>query len=246
MNETVFVTGGSSGIGEGLASAFHARGARVIISGRDRAKLQAVAARHDGMEIEEMDVADAASIAACHTRIASRHLRLDVLINNAGMQKIADFSTAEPIDASLIAHEINTNLFGLIEVSNVFLPLLKQGPQISRLVHVGSGLAFTPLAAAPIYSATKAGVHAFTVAVRHQLAGTSVRVIELIPPAVETALHAGQTRKLKNAMPLARFVTEAMAGLDAGRDEVSVGLAKVLRIGSRISPGLFLKIVNKA
>ena len=111
--------------------------------------------------------------------------------------------------------------------------------------YIGSGLAFVPLAAAPVYSATKAAVHSFTVSLRHQLRGTNVRVIELIPPVVETDLHRGQTRRPPSAMPLDAFVTAAMRGLNEGRDEVAVGLAKVLRTGSRVAPGFLLGVVNR-
>ena len=112
-------------------------------------------------------------------------------------------------------------------MTNAFLPLLKRQPA-ARLVHVGSGLGYVPLAAAPVYSATKAGVHAFTVALRRQLRGGTVQVVELIPPMVETDLHRGQTHRPPKAMSLEAFVRAAMAGLDAGRNEVVVGLARVL------------------
>ena len=97
---------------------------------------------------------------------------------------------------------------------------------------------------APIYSATKAAVHAFTVALREQLRGTAVRVIELIPPVVESNLHRGQARRPPRAMPLDASVAKATRALDSGRDELPVGLAAVLRAGARVAPARFLKIVN--
>lgn len=242
--ETVLITGGGSGIGKALAIAFHGRGAKVVIAGRNPEKLQSVANAHPGMKVELLDVSDVSSIAACRQRFEERFGALDLLINNAGVQQILDFSAAEAIDAARLAKEININLGGLIQVTNAFLPLLKRRPK-ARLVHVGSGLAYVPLAAAPIYSATKAGVHAFTIALRRQLTGGTVQVIEIIPPLVETDLHAGQARKPKGAMSIDRFAEAAMAGLDAGKDEIAIGLAKALRVGSRLSPGLFLNIVNK-
>jgi uncharacterized oxidoreductase len=243
-HETVFITGGGSGIGMGLAGAFHARGATVIIAGRNRASLEAVAAKLPGMVVEEIDVADAASVAACAARVAATYPDLSTVINNAGVQQVLDFSGPAPLPAEAIAIEIDINLKGLILVSNAFLPLLKRQPA-ARLIHVGSGLGYVPLASAPIYSATKAAVHFFTISLRRQLAASPVKVIEIIPPVVETNLHRGQTRKPPQAMRLDAFVNAAMAGLDAGRAEIPVGLAKVLRIASRAAPGLFLKIVNK-
>lgn len=243
--DIVFITGGGSGIGRGLASAFHVRGAKVIIAGRTRATLEAVVEQHPGMELEVLDVADAGSVVDCAARIADRHPRLSVVINNAGVQSLIDFTGELPISSDNIAREIDINLKGFIQVSNEFLTLLKRQPR-SRLVHIGSGLGFVPLVAAPIYSSTKAAVHSFSISLRRQLKGTSVKVIEIIPPVVETNLHRGQSRRPPNAMSLEAFVTAAMRGLDRGDDEVAIGLAKALRIAHRLAPGLFLNIVNKA
>jgi uncharacterized oxidoreductase len=243
-SETVFVTGGGSGIGRGLASAFHARGAKVIVAGRTGASLESVVEQHPGMELEVLDVSDGNAIASCAARIADRHPNLSTVINNAGVQNLIDFAGDTPISPEVIAHEIDINLVGLIQVTNAFLPLLKRQPS-ARLVHVGSGLGFVPLAAAPVHLATKAAVHSFSISLRRQLQATRVKVIEIIPPVVETNLHRGQSRRPPNAMSLDTFVTTAMRGLDRGDDEVAVGLAKVLRLAHRVAPGLFLNIVNK-
>lgn len=239
------VTGGGSGIGRGLAEALHARGATVIVAGRRRAGLEAVAATHPGMVVEEVDVADAGSIAALAARVASSHPGLNLVVNNAGIQQQLDFAAEPGPDPAAIAREVQTNLTGLMQVSAAVLPLLRRQAS-ARLVHVGSGLGFVPLAAAPVYSATKAGVHSFSVSLRRQLRGTSVRVVEIVPPVVETELHRHQARRPPGAMPLDAFVRAAMAGLDAGRHEVNVGLARVLRVAARAAPGLFLNVVNKA
>lgn len=242
--DVALITGGGSGLGAGLAAALHARGATVVIAGRTRAKLDAVAARHPGMEVEDLDAADPASVAACAERVAARHPDLNLLVNNAGVQRRIDFAADRPHPPELLAEEVGINLTGLILVTNAFLPVLKRQPR-ARLVHVGSGLGFVPLVAAPIYSATKAAVHSFTVSLRRQLRGTAVQVIEIIPPAVETDLHRDQPTKPPKAITLDAFVRAAMSGLDRGRDEIPVGLARVLRTGSRVAPGFFLNVVNK-
>ena len=239
---TVLITGGGSGIGAGLAAAFHAKGAQVIIAGRTRDRLDAVAGRHPGMMVEVVDVAEAEQVSALAQRVAAKWPALDTVINNAGIQTLFDFR--EPIDPAQIAREIDVNLKGLILVANAVLPILLR-QKASRLVNVGSGLGYVPLVAAPVYSAWKAAVHSFTISLRRQLTDSPVRVVELIPPVVETDLHRGQSRKPPRAMKLDAFVRTAMAGLDAGRPEVRVGLANVLARGSRIAPGLFLNIVNK-
>lgn len=242
---TVLVTGGGSGIGAGLAAAFQARGAQVIIAGRTAGRLEQVAARHPGVATEVVDVADATDVAALATRVASNWPGLDTVINNAGVQTLFDFTGDTPPDLSAIGREIDVNLKGVINIATAFLPLLRRTPA-ARLVNVGSGLGYVPLAAAPVYSATKAAVHSFTISLRHQLKGSGVQIVELIPPVVETDLHRDQPRRPPRAMPLDAFVTAAMAGLDAGKDEIAVGLAKALRTGSRIAPGFFLGVVNKA
>lgn len=241
----VLITGGGSGIGAGLASTFHQRGALVVIAGRTRERLEAVAAKHPGMEIEVVDVADPDQVAALASRLGARHPTLDTLINNAGVQNLVDFNASDPHDPLELGAEVDVNLKGLIYVTSAFLPLLRQ-QGAARLINVGSGLGFVPLAAAPIYSATKAAVHSFTVSLRRQLSASSIKVVEIIPPVVETDLHRGQPKRPPRAMPLDAFVAAAMAGLDAGRPEIAIGLAKVLRTGSRVSPGLLLNIVNKA
>lgn len=245
IRETIFITGGSSGIGLGLAQAYHARGARVIIGGRDAAKLEQVVAAHPGMEWVLMDVADPAAVAAGAALLAERAPGLNVLINNAGVQHLLDFGAATPPLPGAADSEIATNLTGLINVTAALLPLLRRQPT-ARIVNVSSGLGFVPLVRAPVYSATKAAVHAFTVALREQLRGSPVRVVELIPPIVATNLHRNQGQRPPRALELDAFVREALAGLDRGRDEVAVGLARILRVGARVAPGRFLRIVNRA
>lgn len=240
----VLVTGGGAGIGAGLASAFHARGAQVIIVGRTASRLDAVAARHPGMKVEVVDVADAKAVNLLAARIAQDWPALDTVINNAGIQTLFDFAGDAPPDGSAIAREIDINLKGVINVAAAFLPMLRRRSG-SQLINVGSGLGYVPLAAAPVYSATKAAVHSFTISLRHQLRGTGVRVIELIPPVVETELHRDQPSRPPHAMSLDAFVAAATAGLDAGKEKIPVGLAKVLRTGSRVAPGFFFGLVNK-
>ncbi len=244
VDEVVLVTGAGSGIGAGLASRFHARGVRVIISGRDRARLESVAARHPGMSVLVMDVADPVSVTEGLSQVAAETPHLTTLVNNAGIQRRLDFSAAEPPGPSDTAPEIATNLAGLINVTAAALPLLRRAPR-ARLVHVGSGLGFVPYAKTPVYSATKAAVHSFTVSLRRQLAGSTVQVVEIIPPVVDTPLHRDMPSTPPMAMPLERFLDRVMRGLDAGKDEIPIGLGRVSQIGARVAPKRLFSLINR-
>ena len=242
--EVVLITGGGSGIGAGLAAAFHARGHQVIVAGHGRERIEAVAARHPGMEAEVVDVADPQQVMALAERVGRRWPQLATVINNAGIQNLCDFAGQGPHDAAELGREVDVNLKGVIYIANAFLPLLKAQPS-ARLVNVGSGLGYVPLAAATIYSSTKAAVHSFTIALRRQLKGSTVHVVELIPPVVVTDLHRNLDQIPPRAMELDVFVAKTMAGLDKGQDEIVVGLAKVLQFFSRAAPGLGLTVVNQ-
>jgi uncharacterized oxidoreductase len=241
--KTVLITGGNSGIGLGLAQALHALGAQVVIRGRNESSIRSVAEKHRGMAWCVVDVTQPESIERAKHDVANRFPNLDMLINNAGVQQLISFENDVSMNAVNV--ELDTNLRGLIHMTCAFLPLLRKQPS-ATIVQVSSGLAFVPLVAAPVYSATKAAVHSFTVALREQLKSGSVKVVEIIPPLVETNLHRGQAREPKNAMPLNAFVKETMQGLKAGVPEINVGRAKVLRVGARVAPGRFLKIINSA
>ena len=244
IDETVLVTGAMSGIGAGIAARFHARGARVFIAGRDRDRLETVAAPHPGMLVVVMDVVDAVSIDRGLAEVARATPHLTTLVNNAGIQRQLDFSGPEPPSPTVYTAEIATNLTGLIQVTSGALPLLRRASR-ARVVHVGSGLGFVPLAKAPVYSATKAAVHSFTVSLRRQLAGSSIQVVELIPPVVDTPLHRDVPSAPPMAMALDDFLDRAFRGLDRGSDEIPVGLGRVSQLGARIAPGLVFSLVNR-
>lgn len=243
-SEVVLITGGGSGIGAGLAGALHSRGHQVIIAGHRRERVEAVAARHPGMEAEVVDVADPAQVAALAERVGQRWPNLTTVISNAGIQHLFDFAGSEKLDAAELGREVDVNLKGVIYIANAFLPILRAQPR-ARLVNVGSGLGYVPLAAAPVYSSTKAAVHSFTIALRRQLKGSNVQIVELIPPVVVTDLHRHLDRIPPRAMELDAFVEATMAGLDKGRDEIVVGLARALQIFSRAAPSLGLNVVNQ-
>jgi uncharacterized oxidoreductase len=175
-----------------------------------------------------VDVTNSQSIHAAADSVLSKFPSLNCVINNAGIQRAHDFSAAENLDDASMAAEIETNLLGLMRVSAALLPRLSCQPA-ATLINISSGLAFVPLARVPVYCATKAATHSFCVSLRHQLKRTQVKVIELIPPWVDTELDQGRPRPPgRTPMPLPQFITEAMEGLSGDADEVLVGDAKFL------------------
>ena len=220
---TIFITGGGSGIGGGLAGAFHDLGNHVIVGGRRREVLEKT-----GLDFVVLDTRDRGSIASAASEVLARFPELNVVINNAGVQRQHDFT--EVVDESAIEDEIHTNIMGVIGITTAFLPHLKG--RDSTIVNVSSGLAFVPMARFPVYCATKAFVHSFTMSLRHQLRGTTVRVVELAPPWVESDLGAGHSTLAatpgRGPMPLDAFLSAAMEDLASEREELAVAGAKFL------------------
>jgi uncharacterized oxidoreductase len=226
---TIIITGGGSGIGRGLAEKFHAAGNQVIITGRNRSKLDTVAAANPGMVAIALDIADGAAIQAFAKQVISDYPAINVVINNAGMM-IAEAMTADPVDVQIGDDTVTTNMLGTMRLSAAMLPHLQKQAE-ATIMTVTSGLAFVPLAMTPAYSATKAGMHSWSVATRHQLRDTNVQVIELAPPYVQTELTGPDQAKDPNAMPLAEFIDEVMTILTDNPDveEVIVERCKPLR-----------------
>lgn len=203
---TILVSGGGSGIGLALAQRWHDAGNSVIVTGRNLAKLEAAIAGRPNMSAVTLDVTDADAIAAFAKDIVAKHPRLNVLVNNAGIMSTEDASTKR--DLAQAEATVVTNILGPIRLTDALVDHLAAQPN-SAIVNVTSGLAFVPLPKAPTYSATKAAMHSYSVALRVQLAG-KVEVIELAPPAVRTDLTPGQSTR-EAYMPLDAFADEVMA-----------------------------------
>lgn len=226
---TIFITGGGSGIGRGLAEALHAKGNKVIISGRRKAKLDEVTAANPGMDSIELDVQDPQSIAAVAKKLIADYPSLNVLINNAGIWNF-DAAQNEIDDAAAVA-VITTNLLGPIRLTSAFIEHLKKQPA-AYVINVTSGLAFVPLSVAAVYSATKAAMHSYSNSQRAQLRGTNVHVLEIAPPYVQTELGGADQQNDQRAMPLKDFIDQTIAVLGTDANEVLVENVMPLRNGA--------------
>jgi len=223
---TILVTGGTSGIGLGLALRFHKAGNKVIIAGRRKALLDKIVSEHPGIESVLLDVADPQSIQRASKALAISHPNLNVLINNAGIMHWEDLTDPESLNTA--EETVATNLLGTIRMVYAFIPHLTLQPS-ATIMNVSSALAFVPLPATPTYSATKAAVHSFTQSLRVQLEASSVEVVELAPPGVRTTL-LGQEND-ENAMPLEAFLDEIfeLLKISPTPPELVVERAKPLR-----------------
>ncbi len=222
---TILITGGGSGIGRGLAEAFHADGNQVIISGRTQKSLDETTAANPGMKSLTVDMTDAASIRAFAEKLSSEYPALNVVVHNAGISRRENLP-AQPADVPDAEAIISTNLLGPIRLTAALLPLLQKQPA-ATLMTVTSGLAFVPLASAPTYCATKAALHSYTESLRYQLKGTAIRVLELIPPYVQTMLGGEKQASDPRAMPLDEFIAEVMNILKTQPDETEICVQKV-------------------
>jgi uncharacterized oxidoreductase len=236
QKRTVLITGGTSGIGLELARELIKRDNVVIVTGRDQAKLDAAKRTLPGLHTFKSDVSDPGEIAALHEAVLKKYPALETLINNAGIMRNLNLNT--PRDLLDVTREIDINLSGPLRMIQQFLPHLKTKKQ-ALIVNVSSGLAFVPMAISPVYCATKAAIHSFSLSLRAQLKGTSVTVIELAPPAVETALlraEFAEEMKGQKAMDVSVLARKAITAIESGNVEIRPGLSNVLKIMSRVAP----------
>jgi len=220
---TILITGGGSGIGRGLAEAFHAEGNQVIIAGRRREALDETIAANPGIKGMTFDVGDRNSVLNFARQISSDYPALNVVIQNAGIMKMEDIKEGETGDAEAT---IATNLLGPIRLTAALLPHLLSKPQ-AAIMTVSSGLAFVPLATTPTYCATKAAIHSYSQSLRYQLRNTAVQIIELIPPYVQTELMGTHQANDPAAMPLKDFIAESMRILRSAPDSTEICVERV-------------------
>ena len=223
-DNTIFITGGGTGIGRGLAESLHNLGNKVIISGRRKKHLDATTTANPEMDSVELDIADPANIAAVTKKLIADYPALNVLVNNAGIMLIDDASGH--IDDQLLTSTITTNLLGPIRLTSAMIEHLKKQPK-AAIIYNTSALAFVPLALTAVYSATKAALHSYVLSQRYKLKATSVSILEIAPPWVRTDLL--NSNEEPRAMPLKDFIEETMKVLGTDANEILVEQAKPFR-----------------
>jgi uncharacterized oxidoreductase len=242
---TVLITGGRSGIALELARQLRARGNTIIITGRDEGRLEEAGRAVPDVHTFRSDASLPASIEALHEDVLAQFPGLDTLVNNAGVMRNLKLGRARSL--ADVTREVDVDLNGPVWMIQQFLPHLRKQKN-ALIVNVSSGLAFVPFPAAPIYSAAKAALHAYTQCLRAQLHGTGVTVIELAPPGTETPLFRGEfaeEMKREKGMKPEVLVRRAIKAIEAGDTEIRPGLSNVLKIASRIAPQFMFKQMIK-
>lgn len=235
----VVITGGTRGIGRALVARLLDHGAQVIAVGKSRVRLDTLEQQLD-VQTLLADLSRPGAGAALAQEVGRRHPDLDILINNAAVQR--EIQLLAPPASPELAEEIAINLAAPIALTVGLLPNLIARPE-AAVVNVGSALALAPKRASPVYCATKAGLHSFSQALRTQLQGTSVRVLEVFPPVVDTDMTAHRTAPDK--IDPADVARAAHSGLESGREEVWIAKARFLPALARFAPALLRRVLDR-
>lgn len=232
-NNTILITGGSSGIGLALVNAFYELNNKIIIAARDFEKLTDIKKHFPDIEIIKCDLSKQANIDELVVFVEQRYPNLNMLFNNAAIQYNYQFLAEQNI-VNKVEYEVSVNLTSTIKLCGLLLPTLIKNDN-AAIINVSSGLAICPKKSAPVYCATKAAIHNFTKAFRYQMEGTSVKVFEILPPIVETPMTEGRG---KNKITPEQLVEEFMSDFKNDKVESYIGKTKLLKFISRISPSL--------
>ena len=223
-NRTVLVTGGTGGIGLGIAEAFHRSKSRVIVCGRDKEKLATVRERFPDITVLPCDVGKAQDRKRLAAEVLRRFPDLDILVNNAGIQRYVDLKKGYD-ELKSGEDEIAINFVAVVELTALFIGHLMKRPS-AAVINVSSGLGFMPMLDMPVYNATKAAIHTYSLVLREQLKGTSVRVIEIVPPMVDTGLNRegrdGADLKFRG-VSVSEYIPTVIKGLESDADMIFHG-----------------------
>jgi uncharacterized oxidoreductase len=243
---TILITGGATGIGFSLAEAFANAGNGVIICGRRENKLKEVKDKLPQIHTRVCDLSKEKERKSLYDWVSSNFKDINILVNNAGIQRMVNLrkGTRDLFDGE---DEIEINLTAPIHLSAYFIPLLLKRKE-AAIVNISSGLGFVPIASMPVYCATKAAIHSFSLSLRHQLKDTSIKVFEIIPPIVDTELDKGargERGQQDRGIPPSEVARATLKALENDEYELAVGMAENLRMGSRNNPEQTFQNINQ-
>ncbi len=231
----ILITGGASGIGFGMAQRFIQEGNTVIVCGRRETALQEAADKLPGLITKQADLQTEAGREELYTWIAKGHPDVNVLVNNAGIQQWMHVTDADFYQKA--KDEMATNVEAPLHLTSLFLQL----KSLNTILNVTSGLSFVPLIRTPVYSATKAFSHSFTLSLREMLRAKNIEVIEVIPPALNTDL--GGKGLHGHAPPVSDFIEAIFAQLKEGKTELTFGFSQIAsQAGQEILKPVFAKM----
>ena len=244
-NNTILITGGATGIGLAVAEVFLKADNEVVICGRRKHRLLEAKSKLPQVHIKTCNVADAEDRKALFAWTTAHFPNVNILVNNAGIQRQIDFKKGTQ-DLLNGENEIETNLQAPIHLSALFIPhLMKQ--KEAAIVNISSGLGFIPIAAMPVYCATKAALHSFSWSLRHQLRETTINVFEIVPPTVDTELDQGaraQREQADRGIHPKEVAEATLRALEKDEFETAVGQAQFLRMGARTEPEQIFQTIN--
>jgi uncharacterized oxidoreductase len=236
----VLITGGTSGIGLAAVQALVREEAKIIMVARDERKLKEMKEKYRIADTYTCELADAEHILKVSEQIINNHPDLQVLINNAGIQYNLHFDAAESTP-DRIEQEIRVNFLAPLLLIRTLLPLLRKQRE-AAILNVTTGLALAPKTSSAVYCGTKGGLRLFSQGLRNQLEGTKIRVIEVLPPVVDTPMTAGRGRNKLSPDRVAKEIVKALRGR---KDEVYISITRLLYWLMRLSPALARKIMKK-
>jgi uncharacterized oxidoreductase len=245
-DNTILITGGATGIGLSLAETLVNVGNKVIICGRREGKLEEARDKLPQVQTKVCDISKEEQRKSLFNWVKDNFQGFNVLINNAGIQRMVNLTkgTKELLNGE---NEVETNLVAPIHLSAYFIPLLLKKRE-AAIINVSSGLGFVPIAAMPVYCATKAAVNSFTVSLRYQLKDTSIKVFEIVPPAVDTELGKGTAEDAEHeykGIPPSEIAKATLTALANNEYEIVVGEAKGLVMGARTNPEQAFQNINR-
>lgn len=240
QNNTILITGGSSGIGLELAKRLIEKNNKVIICSRSKDKLEKAKVKYPDIEIFQCDLSKEKECERLTHWIKETHKECNILINNAAIVHITNFYKDEKI-LEKAKTEIHTNLLAPIILTKLFIPILEKNPK-PKLINITSGLAYVPKADYPFYNTTKSALHSFTQTLRIQMDKSAIDILEVFLPPVDTPFHKGNPPK--KVITVEKAVDKMISGIEKGEFEIRVGITKLIYLMSRIAPKFALKKVN--